>query len=547
MTPILDTANVLFSSPARFQTVLLVVTVLHRFSHYINSMGTASEVIPAHIVNFLSIAVLQQSQEPQTEIYRVWGLMQEDSAASWKGLLLNSVVDDLLRESGPAYDLGAEMLSPPHTHCVEENCPKKGTKLGNPYATECRIFTLHRGVLPARNVSVACRYCKTRYHYAFSVKEPQSPNSKRLYYQETLPYIHAQTGSYVENSLCNFFGNLICSAHASTTNLARSYNSDLGRTQTTMKTRLKHEITHNIVMDAFFMHALLLRARRYGNRLELTHRGENEHRFDAAMDVYNSIMSGTGQPRYAHACLDCFKIFEDPTSGELRFIRGGTTDGVTIGHPRCRIELCRVPLTSMKDKLCSQHAHLKDRCLAPVAHRAKEEEHARAAEPAFMDLDRRLAKDGVSTHTPRRKTTPTSTQHRSSPRKRSTPIKLDITRNWSHNDQLFILCCGIIISRATFIHDEGVSSVAHCILSCMTWPRANGYSTLRLPNKPTYGLAHFKPITREMSTFRFNFFLDEMITLRNEWFVSELDKDGRMPFMLDFEDAKSRWLQNNTH
>nr|GAT61216.1 predicted protein [Mycena chlorophos] len=376
------------------------------------------------------------------------------------------------------------MLCPPHTTCVEPSCPKPGTKLGNLYATECRIFTLRRGVLPARNISAACRYCQTRYHYAFSVKQPKQPDSKRVYYQQTLAYVHAQTATYVEDSVCRFFENLISSAHASTTNLARSYNSDLGRTPTTMKTRLSHEISRSIVLDAFFMHALLRRARRYGNRLELTHRGENEHRFDAAMDAYNLIMSGTGQPQYAHACLDCFKIFEDPETHELRFMRGGTTDGVTIGHPRCRIEFCRIPLRSMKDKLCPTHVHLGDRCLAhncdqkashghitcdKPAHRAKEEEHERGAEPAFMDLDRRLQKDGVSTHTPRRKATSTSTQHRSAPSQRSGAIKLDLARFWTHNDQLFILCCGIIISRTTFYHDEGVSSVAQFLRS--TFPK----------------------------------------------------------------------------
>ncbi|KAF7288473.1 hypothetical protein HMN09_01389500 [Mycena chlorophos] len=633
MSTVLEAANVLFASRTRFRTVLLVVSVLYRLSNYIHFLTTPMVPIPANVVDFLSAAVLQHSDDPKTEIQQLWGLVRQDPE-DWKELLLNSAVDsdELLRESGPTHGLGAEMLCPPHTQCVEATCPKRGAKLGNLYATQCRIFTLRRGVLPARNISAACRYCQTRYHYAFSVKRPKEAESKRVYYERPLPYVHAQTAAYVEDSLCRFFENLICSAHAPTTNLARSYNSDLGRTSTMMNTRLKSDISQSLVMDAVFLHALLRRARRYSPQLELTHRGDNEHRFDTAMDAYNLLMSGTGQPQYAHACLDCFKVFEDPVTGELSFIRGGTTDGVTIGHPRCRIEKCRNPLESMKDKLCTTHAHLADRCLAHncenkaprghitcsiPAHRAKEEEHKRAAEPAFLDLDRRLTKDGVSTQTPRRKATSTSTQHRSTPSKRSGPIKLDLTRFWTHNDQLFILCCGVIISRTTFYHDEGVSSVAQFLISTFPkpwlFPTHNFYDhacgllqhlqtpvnaalfklfeCVRLVVDVFHALHHhkddgetfcnqntnpalcpelhdvaegkwllnssiaeqtnvwygaFQPITREMSAFRFNFFLDEMIMLRNEWFVGELGKNGKMPFTLDFEAAKQQWMSNNT-
>nr|GAT58403.1 predicted protein [Mycena chlorophos] len=114
MTPILDTANVLFSSPARFHTMLLVVSVLYRLSSYIRFVSTPTEPIPLNVVNFLSAAVLQHSEDPRTEIQRLWGLVSEDSE-DWKGLLLNLAVDELLRESGPTHELGAEMLCPPYT------------------------------------------------------------------------------------------------------------------------------------------------------------------------------------------------------------------------------------------------------------------------------------------------------------------------------------------------------------------------------------------------------------------------------------------------
>ena len=52
-----------------------------------------------------------------------------------------------------------------------------------------------------------------------------------------------------------------------------------------------------------------------------------------------------------------------------------------------------------------------------------------------------------------------------------TNLKGRFSRRWTHNEQLFVRCCGIIISRATFYGSEGVSGVKvrreyyHCIFS----------------------------------------------------------------------------------
>ena len=38
-------------------------------------------------------------------------------------------------------------------------------------------------------------------------------------------------------------------------------------------------------------------------------------------------------------------------------------------------------------------------------------------------------------------------------------LKGRFSRRWTHNEQLFVRCCGVIISRATFYGSEGVSGV----------------------------------------------------------------------------------------
>ncbi len=38
-------------------------------------------------------------------------------------------------------------------------------------------------------------------------------------------------------------------------------------------------------------------------------------------------------------------------------------------------------------------------------------------------------------------------------------VKSTLARRWTHNEQLVVKCCGVIISRATFYNSEGMSNV----------------------------------------------------------------------------------------
>lgn len=51
-------------------------------------------------------------------------------------------------------------------------------------------------------------------------------------------------------------------------------------------------------------------------------------------------------------------------------------------------------------------------------------------------------------------------------------------------------------------------------------------------------LVKYKTIVREMEETRYNFFLDELISLRNEYIVSVLQKNGRCPHFVPQEDLE---------
>ncbi|KAJ7066139.1 hypothetical protein C8F01DRAFT_1019366 [Mycena amicta] len=489
------------------------------------------------------------------------------------------------------------MLYPPYQNCPDPRCAS--ARLTHPVKAFCRLYTLRRGVLPAYQVSLYCRLCSTRYYYAYSVSNASDASAERLYHKDTPTYIQAQDTSFLEDCLCEYFELQICLSHTSTTNLARLYNSNLGQTNVmSSNSALLTEILPSAILDGFFMHALFRRCRRYNHALVLPHNGLQEHRFDTALDLYNTLMAGNGQPQYMHACHDCLK-FSYSMDGELTFIRAGTTDGVTLGHPCCAEANCQVRLRSMKDHYCFEHrknalqCHMVDcsaladpefiTCAIP-AHREEELQLRNSADAAFQDLSRRL-ESSEQTRKP----------------------KLRVSRRWTHNEQLFVMCCGIITARATFFSAEGPASVKeflkrvfhrpwllpthiffdkacqvlkhlhaqgdtyfkdvrlvvdvfhanknHDEVFCNTHNIPSLFPELRtirdgktawtfnssVAEQANVWFGAFQAMSREMSVPRYNFFLDEMVLLRNEWLVADQQKKNKQPFLQSEESLMKQW------
>lgn len=65
------------------------------------------------------------------------------------------------------------------------------------------------------------------------------------------------------------------------------------------------------VWDAFFLHSLLRDSDTQNTSLKLPHHGTNNERFNAALDIRNTRMAGTGQELWAHACDLCMKQVVD--------------------------------------------------------------------------------------------------------------------------------------------------------------------------------------------------------------------------------------------
>ncbi|KAJ7117828.1 hypothetical protein C8R44DRAFT_626848 [Mycena epipterygia] len=367
---------------------------------------------------------------------------------------LNLVLDKVLTISG------AECLVPPVSHCPRSGC--HNLTLTHPIAVEGRLYTLKRGVLPIFSHSLYCHTCNTRFHPNYSVQNADDEASRRQYYDfgPSVPeFIHVTQTSYVESQLCTYIEMQMAMMHASAEGIARVYNRALGASEHG-NVHLKEEFDAELVLDAFFYNAILRDKLAHRELLSLPHRGSQRHRLDEAMKERNYRMVGTGQEMWAHRCKRCMKFYQG-ADGNWYVITGGVHDGVTVRHLACSVHDCTEPLPSQKARFCTTHSPLKNVCYiyscdAPVqagfstcvaeSHRAHElaslERHA-----AMFQLHNRLQHAGIPQ-------IPSAAPSSSEPR-----VKGKNSRHWTHNEQLFVKCCGVIISRATLYGSESITGL----------------------------------------------------------------------------------------
>lgn len=157
-------------------------------------------------------------------------------------------------------------------------------------------------------------------------------------------------------------------------------------------------------------------------------------------------------------------------------------DGTSMGHPCCAVHNCQGPLPNNRHRYCAQHHSLNLQCAitdcgAPLEagfrtcpdpdHRALEKSYFRRGQAIFQ-LRSRLERAGI---------------HVTKDAAANTSVELDdvetevlvecdgkaeggnrklrayFGRRRTHNEQLIMRPCGVILSRATLFGSEGISSV----------------------------------------------------------------------------------------
>ncbi|EGG12467.1 uncharacterized protein MELLADRAFT_70606 [Melampsora larici-populina 98AG31] len=376
--------------------------------------------------------------------------------------------------------------------------------------------------------------------------------------------------------------------------------------------------------------------------------GTDNVRFEEAIDSHLDRLDVEGTRFRDHYCSSCVRVKSggvDPETGEelLIGIRAVVTNGLTIGHWRCSASTeqltelvtasgnpppegpCTNRLENINDRFCAYHKKsLGNRChvqpcrsdslsdsktcgdashieaWAKFTERVKSNfslsailnrpgsnlpsdptVHLDAETGEFIDLE------GV------READESNRAHEGA-RDGGQGKKLVTSRCRTHNDQLVVGCCGIILARKTFYHAESVSAVKHFLED--TFPQGmpevvfydnacrltehiyhgsgetQRFQGTVIPVDPFHHRSHaesdqfcklftdpklfpdiqengqwifnasaaeltniwyggFASMCRNMHSLRYNFFLEEMVYLRNMWLTKKLSKRPGMEFL----------------
>lgn len=140
-------------------------------------------------------------------------------------------------------------------------------------------------------------------------------------------------------------------------------------------------------------------------------------------------------------------------------------DGITLGRPTCSVPHCTIPLANKRAKVAHpKHGEALD---LPVAHIIKRDDDLASDETYEIIGDRVVPseEEAITQTTLARAslnaTVPIGNVPLQAP---STKKKIcaQFGRSRTHNEQILVAPCGIIIARETFYHAESITAVVVC-------------------------------------------------------------------------------------
>ncbi|KAK7028895.1 hypothetical protein VNI00_014819 [Paramarasmius palmivorus] len=573
--------------------------------------------LPSHIVSFLSVALSLTSEL----VASIWDALRDwvwNAAAEELTFQERELFEEYGRQSQDSQKhLAAHMFYPPVQTCLR--CPG-GRTLNKISRIPVTYFTVN-GPECAFSTSFRCPNCHARYHPQYYVAE------RRYYYgfQATcLPdFVHFEQHAFMSSELCELFTALMVFAWVSSQNCATIYNNAMSKPVTEHRVS-SLSLSSEQVWRAFVLNALLRDCKETDRTLEmpdgpgLTH----DDRLKYAQTVRNDRIALHGQAQRLHACETCEKFVDcdDPGGHKgLAALRAIVMDGITIGHPCCKVHNCTEPLPNNRAHFCESHQHLKTLCVVKDCTRSARSGGKTCDLPAHVKLDEYKNLKGKGFFLLKQCLQQIGQQPKDSfgtdtnaiipddgeivmddPSHKSDHGNVQLTaqygRRRTHNEQLGVACCGIIVFRVTMNGAESVSGVKDIAKSvyepeelpqCMFFDNNCQLQEHLIAQKDDYfryvylpvDVFHFKSkhkqtdtfcqkhcnparfkklvgedgkwvfnssvaeqtnvwmggyqaIVRDMLAHNYSFFLDEMIKRRNEYLVAKLQQTQKFPYLV---------------
>ncbi|PPQ64861.1 hypothetical protein CVT26_002579 [Gymnopilus dilepis] len=461
--------------------------------------------LPEHMVAILAKVL----GETSSVIKRLW-IALKDEVWKHKAEIVGSE-EEITLYNRYALPLGTSYnhIYPPVRTCQTTACPNFRASndvrtLKEPRTYKATLFTLRQGTMPIYTTSLYCRGCNRRYHSNYSV---HAQSNIRQYYPGVPSILQVSTHYFLTSDLLEFFtqcksigwcvigvARRLSSSNAgyysslSSLSCARIYNESIGPLHAVVLNsphafapaevirysppssfiwQTSYELQDADVLNGFFLFSLLLDHAELGHALHLDHNAPSQKiRLKPALKERNVRMEGYGQEEYTHACDLCYIVSKDADGKEVK-IQAAICDGNAIGHPCCAVHDCKDELVSHHARFCEPHSNLNQQCsvtdcLASVdsgfrtcslpEHRALEAAYTEKGTSIFK-LQQRLEKAMQGSNRT------TSTECEGKPEVGNRRLKAYFGRRRTHNEQIIMRPCGVILSRATFYGSEAVSSV----------------------------------------------------------------------------------------
>ncbi|KAI0669972.1 hypothetical protein C8Q78DRAFT_976510 [Trametes maxima] len=365
------------------------------------------------------------------------------------------------------------MLYAPHRICTNPQCSAPRLLRHKDIPARAVVFTRNDGVCEARSVHLYCYSCQTNYHHDYSVHR-----GVRSYYEGLPSAVQVAEHIYVERDVLEFFLTLTVLSWTSATNAAQIYHEAFSRLEPGDRDNPRYRLRTEHVWDGFIINSLLKDACDRHYVLQVPHIGNQKDRFTAAMQARNEYMRRSGQPEFAHWCTKCHRRY-DNDDGSTDFSDAIVIDGIDMGRPCCGVCHCTGELLSTQDHFCPQHWELHRQCAVEGCNAPKQPGRRVCTAPdhvviedwyklhgkGMFTLAGRRAQRARVAHPPDALASSAAVDEiitvevtcPSKPDVGNRTLKANFGRRRTHNEQLAIRPCGIILYRETFPGSETVT------------------------------------------------------------------------------------------
>ncbi|KAJ2936392.1 hypothetical protein H1R20_g702, partial [Candolleomyces eurysporus] len=605
----------------------------------------APPFLPPSMVEFLAAACTIT----QADVERCWALVKGVVWALDPSTFNDTSLLAAFKISGSRHGYPSpRTLWPPTSYCMNRQCPRSdmARKIQVAEQRQAILYTVAHGPIPAWSVHLECTDCRTTYYVDYWER-----GNIRTYYDTCSGVVQVSGHKYVEVPLIQSWKNGVNTAWVSFSNCASMYVNQYPSADEDLPPQWKFKastLDGEEVYDGFLVISLLEDCRRRNTVLSVPHGGLQSQRFVKAIQARNLRMRLYGLPHIDHACTKCVRIIKGDGNEVDREVSAVVMDGITLGRPTCGVALCKLPLASVKDRFCPSHQEQNSVCcivgctrtVRPTFrtcdindHKRIEDVHlqrssaafqykqrlerARVAHPKNSDpvdtairslLDEedaleetyevvgdqvlpsntdqltqaKAARQSIQPEV-NQPPTPVSEDDNSQPKK----LRAIFGRKRTHNEQILVAPCGVIIARETFFNAEAIPSVVEMIKNTYTnrhkpnhiifdnncsvakhikndeffrhiglavdvfhfkckhsqtdtfcqencnphsFPELRGengqgwYFNTSIAEQTNVWLGGFHSICREMTADRFDFFLDEMVIMRNRTTLARLRK-----------------------